>query len=122
MGLVEIGMTGRKEETVTPELTVGGHVPGTPMMIMAMEVASGFAAPPHLAAGWVTVGNEVNIRHLAASPVGAKIVAAAKLIEVSGRSVLFAVEAHEGEKKIGAGRRRRVAVNLERFRERYAAL
>ncbi len=111
-GLVEIGMTGRNEETVTPELTVGGHVPGmpmvygTPMMIMAMEVASGFAAPPHLAAGWVPVGSEVNIRHLAASPVGAKIVAIAKVIEVSGRSVLFAVEAHEGEKRsatAGAG-------------------
>ena len=126
LAAVEIGMTGRKEEVVTRELTVGGHVPdmpfvyGTPMMIMAMEVASASAVQPHLPSGWVTVGSEVNVRHLAPSPIGAKIVARAEVIEVSGRSVLFAVEASNGERKIGEGQHRRGAVNLDRFRERYA--
>ena len=93
---------------------------GTPMMIMAMEVASASAVQPHLPDGWVTVGSEVNVRHLAPSPIGANIVATAKVIEVSGRSVLFAVEAFDGERKIGEGQHRRGAVNLDRFRERYA--
>jgi len=125
---VAIGLTGRKEEIVTPELTVGGHVPGmpmvygTPMMIMAMEVASASCVQPHLPPGWVTVGSEVNVRHLAPSPVGAKIVATARVVEVAGRSVLFAVEAFDGDRKIGEGQHRRGAVNLERFRERYGAL
>ena len=123
---IRVGVTGRKEEVVTPELTVGAHVSGmpmvygTPMMIMAMEVASGSAVQPHLPPGWVTVGSEVNVRHLAPSPIGAKIVAKAKVVEVSGRSVLFAVEAFDGERKIGEGQHRRGAVNLDRFRERYA--
>jgi len=125
---VEVGMTGRKEEVVTPELTVGGHVQGmpmvygTPMMIMAMEVASASAVQPHLPPGWVTVGSEVNIRHLAPSAVGAKIVATARVLEIQGRSVLFAVEAHDGETKIGEGLHRRGAVDVERFKQRYGAV
>jgi len=122
---VRVGMTGEKREIVTPELTVGGHVQGmpmvygTPFMIMAMEIASAFAVAPHLPEGWVTVGSEVNIRHLAPTPVGATVVATARVLEVAGRSVLFAVEAHDGERKIGEGLHRRGAVNVERFKERY---
>ena len=123
---VRVGMTGEKREIVTPELTVGGHVQGmpmvygTPFMIMAMEIASSKAILPHLPAGWVSVGSEVNIRHLAPTPVGAEVVVTARVVEVSGRSVLFAVEAHDGERKIGDGFHRRGAVNIERFQERYA--
>jgi predicted thioesterase len=123
---VALGMTGQRQEIVTPELTVGRHlegmpmVYGTPMMIMAMEIASALAVAPHLPPGWVTVGSEVNIRHLAPTPVGATVVATARVIEVSGRSVLFAVEAHSGELEIGEGTHRRGAVNLERFKERWA--
>ncbi len=123
---VSVGMTGRKEEVVTPELTVGGHVPGmpmvygTPMMIMAMEIASAQSIAALLPEGWVTVGSEVNIRHLAPSPVGAKVVATSRVVEISGRSVLFAVEAHDGERKIGDGFHRRGAIHVERFKERYA--
>ncbi len=93
---------------------------GTPMMIMAMEIASALAVAPHLPPGWVTVGSEVDIRHLAPTPVGATVVATSRVIEVSGRSVLFAVEARDGARKIGEGTHRRGAVNLERFQERWA--
>ena len=123
---VRVGMTARKEEVVTPELTVGGHVEGmpmvygTPMMIMAMEIASAMAVKPHLPENWVTVGSEVNIRHLAPSPVGATIVATARVKEIAGRSVLFEVEAYDGDRKIGDGLHRRGAVNLEKFQERFS--
>ena len=102
---VRAGMTGRHEVVVTRELTVGDHVDGmpsvfgTPMMILAMEMASAAAAAPHLPAGWVTVGSEVNVRHLAPTPVGRTVVATAQVLEVSGRSVLLAVEAHDGVHK-----------------------
>lgn len=118
---VRVGMTGRHEVAVTRELTVGAHVDGmplvfgTPMMILAMEIASGRAAAPHLPPGWVTVGSEVNIRHLAPTPVGRTVVATARVTEVSGRSVLFAVEAHDGVRKVGEGTHRRGAVKLESF-------
>jgi predicted thioesterase len=123
---VLVGMTGRKQEVVARDLTVGGHVEGmplvygTPMMIMLMEKASGLSVAGHLPAGWVTVGAEINIRHLAPTPIGRTVTATAQVVEVQGRSVLFAVEAHDGERKIGEGMHRRGAVNLESFARRYA--
>jgi fluoroacetyl-CoA thioesterase len=121
---VRAGMIGRHEEVVTKDLTVGAHVEGmpfvyaTPMMIMLMEKASGAALRGHLPPGWVTVGAEVNIRHLAPTPVGRTVSATAQVVAVEGRSVLFAVEAHDEERKIGEGTHRRGAVNLERFARR----
>jgi fluoroacetyl-CoA thioesterase len=122
---VQAGMTGHAETIVTRDLTVGAHVEGmptvyaTPMMIMLMEVASGSAVRGHLPPGWVTVGAEVNVRHLAPTPIGRTVVATARVLEVEGRSVLFAVEAHDGERKIGEGTHRRGAVNLESFVKRF---
>jgi fluoroacetyl-CoA thioesterase len=122
---VRAGMTGRAEAIVTQDLTVGAHVEGmplvyaTPMMIMLMEVASGSAVRGHLPPGWVTVGAEVNVRHLAPTPLGQTVVATARVLEVEGRSLLFAVEAHDGERKIGEGTHRRGAVNLETFARRF---
>jgi fluoroacetyl-CoA thioesterase len=83
-----------------------------------MEIASGAAIARHLPPGWVSVGAEVNIRHLAPTPVGRTVVATARVIETEGRGVLFAVEAHDGERKIGEGTHRRGVVNLEKFKER----
>jgi fluoroacetyl-CoA thioesterase len=124
---VRLGMTGRKEVLVTREMTVGAHVDGmpfvygTPMMILAMEIASGEAVKAHLPPGWATVGSEVNVRHLAPTPIGRTVVATARVIEVSGRSILFAVLAHDGERVIGDGTHRRGAVNLDSFAKRFGA-
>jgi predicted thioesterase len=121
---VRVGMTGRKEVMVTRELTVGAHVQGmpfvlgTPMMILAMEMASAEAVKAHLPAGWATVGSEVNVRHMAPTPEGRTIVATARVIEIAGRSLLLAVEAHDGDRKIGEGTHRRGAINLESFAKR----
>jgi len=122
---VQVGMTGLETEVVTEDLTVGGHVEGmplvygTPMMIMLMEKASGAAIASHLPPGWVTVGAEVSIGHLAPTPVGRTVTATSRVVKVKGRSVLFAVEAHDGERKIGEGMHRRAAVNLKSFARRY---
>lgn len=124
---VRAGMTGRHEVLVTRDVTVGAHVEGmpfvygTPMMILAMEIASSAAVAPHLPPGWATVGSEVNVRHLAPTPVGRTVTATARVIEVSGRSLLFSVEAHDGIRKVGEGTHRRGAVNLESFARRIAA-
>ncbi len=118
---LRVGMTGRHEVFVTRELTVGGHVEGmpdvygTPFMILAMEIASGEAIKAHLPAGWATVGTAVNIRHIAPTPVGRKVVATARVTEIGARSISFAVEAHDGDRKIGDGTHRRAAVDLATF-------
>jgi predicted thioesterase len=118
---IKPGMTATAEVVVTPDITVGGHVPGmpmvygTPFMILLMEVASGRAIGPYLPEGWVSVGSEVNIRHLAPTPLGRKVVATARVLETTRRSVLFAVEARDGERLIGEGAHRRGVVDLARF-------
>jgi fluoroacetyl-CoA thioesterase len=124
---VRVGMTGRHEMLVTREVTVGAHIDGmpfvfgTPMMVLAMEMASAAAVAPHLPAGWATVGSEVNVRHLAPTPMGRTVVATARVLEVSSRGLLFSVEAHDGLRKVGEGTHRRGAVNLESFARRMAA-
>ena len=124
---VQVGMTGQHEVLVTRERTVGAHLDGmpfvfgTPMMILAMEMASAAAVAPYLPEGWVTVGSEVNVRHLAPTPVGRTVLATARVLEVSNRAMLLAVEAHDGVRKIGEGTHRRGAVNLESFVKRLGA-
>src|SRR5689334_21424811 len=93
------GTMAEKLVTVTPEMTVGHVVPGmpavygTPTMILHMEMAAGSAVAPLLPAGHVSVGMMVNVRHLAATPVGRSVRAIARVVAVEARSVLFEVEA-----------------------------
>ena len=122
----KIGMSAERILVVPPERTVGHFVKGmpmvyaTPMMILEMEMTAGDAIRDHLAPGWTTVGTEVDIRHLAASPVGATIRTTARVIEVERRVIRFAVEAFDGERKIGDGRHARGLVNLDAFNKRLA--
>jgi predicted thioesterase len=125
--VIKIGMSAERMLVVPPERTVGHFVRGmpmvyaTPMMILEMEMASGDAIRACLEPGWVTVGTEVYIRHLAASPVGASIRTTARVIEVERRVIRFEVAAFEGERKIGEGRHGRGLVNVEAFNKRFAA-
>ena len=124
--VITIGMSAERRLIVPPERTVGHFLPGmpmvyaTPMMILEMEMTSGDAIRDHLAPGWTTVGIAVDIRHLAASPVGATIRTTARVIEVERRVIRFAVEAFDGERKIGDGRHGRALVNLDSFNKRLA--
>jgi predicted thioesterase len=122
---VTAGMTAEKLVTVTPEMTVGHVVPGmpevygTPTMILHMEMAAGSAVQPFLPAGHVSVGMMVNIRHLAATPVGRTVRAIARVVAVEARSVLFEVEAWDGGRKIGDGTHRRGVVDVAEFERRF---
>jgi fluoroacetyl-CoA thioesterase len=96
---VTFGMTAEKTVTVTSGMTVGHFVAdmpqvyATPMMILHMEMASGSAIASHLPDGFVSVGMEVRVRHLAATPVGRIVRAISRVIEIDHKSVLFEVEA-----------------------------
>jgi len=85
------------------------------MMIALMENAAWRAVADQLEPGYVTVGTVVNIRHLAATPLGQQVRATAKLIEIDGRRLVFQVEAYDEQRQIGEGRHERFIVNLERF-------
>lgn len=104
---IKIGMSAERMLVVPPERTVGHFVPdmpmvyATPMMILEMEMASGDAIREVLQPGWVTVGTEVDVRHLAAALVGATVRTTAKVITVERRVIRFEVEAFEGARKLG---------------------
>jgi fluoroacetyl-CoA thioesterase len=122
---VAIGMTAAKTATVTSEMTVGHFVPNmpqvyaTPMMILLMEMASGTAIASHLPEGFVSVGMDVKVRHLAATPVGRTVRAISRVLEIDRKSVVFEVEAWDGDRKIGDGTHRRGVVNVVEFEKRF---
>jgi fluoroacetyl-CoA thioesterase len=122
---VRIGMTAEHTVTVTPQMTVGYFVANmpqvyaTPMMILHMEMASGSAIAAHLPEGFVSVGMDVKVRHLAATPVGRKIRALSRVVRIDAKSVVFEVEAWDGNRKIGDGTHRRGVVNVVEFEKRF---
>jgi fluoroacetyl-CoA thioesterase len=122
---VKIGMTAEVTVTVTPDMTVAHFVPdmprvyATPIMILHIEMASGAAIASHLPEGFVSVGMDVKVRHLAATPVGHTVRATARVLEIDRKSVLFEVEAWDGDRKIGDGTHRRGIVNVVEFEKRF---
>ncbi|MEQ8231006.1 MAG: hotdog domain-containing protein [Gammaproteobacteria bacterium] len=119
--LVPCGASATRELVVTPELTVQHAYPAlpavyaTPQMIFAMEMAAADAIAALLPAGWGSVGTRVDIRHLAATPVGMRVTATARVVEVGTRHVRFACEAHDEREIIGDGWHERAPVELARF-------
>ena len=124
---IPIGATATQEIIVTRDMTVAHfheHMPevyGTPIMIYHLEVTAELAIRDYLPEGWVTVGVVVNVKHLAATPVGATVTTRAEVIEVSDHTITFAVEAHDGFEKIGEGRHVRAPVEMERFLRKVGA-
>ena len=94
------------------EGNLAGHIRGlsTPALVGLLEGASVRAILDHLRTDQTTVGYEVNIRHLAPTPIGKKVRATSELLEVRGNKLLFRVEAYDEEKKVGEGTHRRAIV------------
>ena len=121
------GLVGQTELLVGEENTAShlgsGNVAvlATPEMIRLMEKAAVAAVDHLLPDGYRTVGVEVNVRHLAATPVGMRVRAQAELIAVEGRRLTFRVAAFDEVERIGEGEHRRVIIDLERFKERVEA-
>jgi fluoroacetyl-CoA thioesterase len=123
--VIKIGMSAERSLIVPVERTVGHFVPSmpmvyaTPMMILEMELASADAIKAFLEPGWVTVGTEVDIRHLAATPVGATVRTTARVVAVERRIIRFEVEAFDEKRRIGEGRHARGLVNVEAFTKQF---
>ena len=121
-----LGMTAAKTVTVTPEMTVGhfvAHMPqvyATAMMILHMEMAAGASIASHLPEGFVSVGMDVKVRHLAATPIGRTVRAISRVVKINPKSVVFEVEAWDGSRRIGDGTHCRGIVNVVEFEKRYA--
>jgi len=99
----------------------GVRVLGTPVMIGLMENAAWRLVQPELAEGETTVGVRVDVKHLAATPVGDTVTVTAELVEIDGRRLVFHVEARDSRQLIGEGTHERARVVLERFMARLNA-
>jgi fluoroacetyl-CoA thioesterase len=87
----------------------------TPMMITAMENAALNAVRDYLDPGESCVGTLVNVRHLAATPVGHRVTAEATVEKIHGRRVIFTVSVNDNRGLVAVGRVTRVIVDAERF-------
>lgn len=119
------GATAEVTLVVAPDRTAhamgnqGVHVLATPFLVGLLENAGAAVVNPHLPAGATTVGTMVEMRHLAATPVGMTVRARATLLETDGKRFLFAVEARDDREKIAEGRHERYLVtDLGKFLNR----
>lgn len=92
----------------------------TPMMVTAMENAALNAVRDYLDPGESAVGTAVNIRHLAATPVGHQVTAEAEVTKVDGRRIEFNVSARDEIEEIGSGTHERMVIDLARLGARLA--
>jgi fluoroacetyl-CoA thioesterase len=96
------------------------QVLATPVMILIMENAALNAIRPFLDAGESAVGIAVDVKHLAATPVGREVSATAEVTRVEGKRVDFKVSASDGIDEIGSGSHQRIVIDLRSFNERLA--
>jgi len=126
---ITTGMKGTAATTVEREDTayeVGSGsllVYATPCMVALMEGAACEAIAAALPEGKTSVGTELNISHLSATPVGLEVRAEAEVTEVSGNMITFSVTAYDEAGKIGEGTHKRALVTEQRFLDKtYAKL
>ncbi len=97
----------------------GVKVFATPFLISLLEDAAGRVIEPYLAPAATSVGTMIDIRHLAATPVGMTVRARATLLETDGKRFLFQVEAWDDKDKVAEGRHERSLVpDLAKFLDR----
>jgi predicted thioesterase len=107
------------EEHTAPRIGSGKvHVLATPVMINLIEAAALAAVEHLLAAGYQSLGTLLNVRHIAATPVGMRVTAKAVVVEVQGRTIRFDVAAFDERERIGEGTHERVVVNVAKFDQR----
>ena len=118
---ITIGMKGEATTLVEREDTAQAVCSGsllvyaTPCMIALMEGAAFETIAPALSEDQSSVGIELNVSHIAATPVGMEVRAEAEVIAVEGKIVTFQVTAYDEAGKIGEGTHKRAIINTQRF-------
>jgi fluoroacetyl-CoA thioesterase len=120
-GLVgEIEVVVQASDTADALGNRGVHVLATPRLVALLEQAAIRAVEPHLPPGGGTVGTRIDVRHLAATPVGMRATIRATLREVDGRRLVFDIEGHDEAERIVEGTHERFQIDQARFLARIA--
>ena len=127
--VIEVGMKGKVSTLVEKEdtaLEVGSGsllVYATPCMAALMEGAACEAIASGLSEGETTVGTELNLQHISATPVGLEVWAEAEVTAVEGKQITFQIQTFDEAGPIGNATHKRFLVQTERFLDKtYAKL
>jgi fluoroacetyl-CoA thioesterase len=121
MDKLKIGIEGFLEKTVLSCDSAKAYGSGlvdvfsTPAMIAFMENTAQQSVQEYLSEGFTTVGTEVNIKHLKATPINARVNCKSKLVNIDGKKLLFEVQAFDEEGMIGSGFHTRFVINMDKF-------
>ena len=124
--IVNVGATKERKVKINSNQTTtflweGENVFSTPAMISEMEETCRLLLKEQFIpnAEWDSVGTVVNIKHLAATPIGTEVLLKSKVISVNGRRVMFDVEAYDKIEKIGEGQHERFIINVPIFKNKF---
>ena len=126
MTTISAGLKGELRRRVTDDIAInflgldGARVLATPAMIMLLEMTCRDSILPLLDPGFDSVGTEVNVKHLAATPMGMEVTFQSEVIAVDDRRIRFKVAAFDEKEQIADGTHERFVINVERFAKRLA--
>ncbi|MDH5421820.1 MAG: thioesterase family protein [Acidimicrobiia bacterium] len=113
------GLTHQLTERVSAELSPPHLLPlivlSTPSMILLMEMASLYAAQPHLDENETTVGTHVDVSHGAAAREGETVIVDSELVAMDRRRLTFAVRVSVGDRIVGEGTHQRAVIDKKGF-------
>lgn len=121
MSELKTGIKNHGELTVTNEMTAaawgsgGQAVFATPAMIALMENTAWSSVEPYMEEGRTTVGTHIDVSHLSASPLGARITCESELVEIDRRRLVFKVSASDDAGPIGGGTHERFIIDVDKF-------
>ena len=119
--MLQTGIKGKQTIVVTPAQTAAYYGSGalevfaTPAMVALLEETAWRSVQPYLEEGQATVGTRVDIRHLAATPLGGKVTCESELVEIDRRRLVFKVEVFDEKTKVGEGTHERFVIQSEKF-------
>ena len=118
---LKIGLENELEIIVTTKDTAKAYGSGmvevfaTPAMIALMEKTALLLSAPYLSKEQNTVGTEICVKHMKATPLGQRVQSYAKLIEKDGKKLIFQVEAYDERGLIGTGTHKRFIIDEYEF-------
>ena len=122
--MINPGITNRIETMVTKDNIAGAvgsgtiEVFATPQMINMMEMCCYLSVDEFMEEGCTTVGSNVNVSHVSATPIGMKVWCESTLTAVEGKKLTFEVKAYDEKGLIGEGTHERFIINVEKFMAR----
>jgi predicted thioesterase len=124
---IAIGATGQTQFVVEPRHTIDFAQRGlppvlsTPSLVWYLEHAGIAAIQPALGPGQISVGVDLEVQHLAPTPMGLTVICRARVVQTDGPLISFHVEAHDGSEPIARGFHKRRVIRAESFHRRLNA-